>query len=79
MKPADNKNRNKISDKFDYAQARTISMSVTCPCGPQRPDDRDFIFDRIFIRLAVYEDSHKLLDKFDLGADWTIHMRITCP
>ena len=38
------------------------------------PDDRDFIFDRISIRLADKEDSRKILDEFDLGSDRTIYM-----
>ena len=43
------------------------------------PDDNDYIFDQIFIRLTGNEDSHKILDKFDFGADRTIHLRVTCP
>ena len=43
------------------------------------PADSDFIFYRIFIRLADNEDSHKTLDEFDFGSDGNIHMIVACP
>ena len=38
----------------------------------------NFIYDRIFARLADTEDNHKIFEEFDLGSDRTIHMRIIC-
>ena len=56
------------------------------------PDDSNFIFDRIFIRLASNEHSYKIfirlagnehsykiLDEFNFGTDQIIHMKVTCP
>ena len=41
------------------------------------PGDSDFIFDRIFIKLADHKYGHKILKKFDFGPDRTIRMRVT--
>ena len=41
------------------------------------PYDSNFIFDRIFIRLAGKEDSNTILDEFHFWADRTIHIRVT--
>ena len=32
-------------------------------------EDSDFMFDRIFVKLAGNEDSHKISDEFDCGPD----------
>ena len=39
----------------------------------------DFVFVRIFVKLADNKDSHKISDKFNLGLDRTIHFGVTCP
>ena len=44
--------------------------------GKGWPDDSDFSFDRIFIRLAGNENSHKILDEFVFGTNRTIHRLI---
>ena len=44
------------------------------PC----PINSDFIFDRMFFKLAGYRDSYKILDKFDFGPDRTIFFGVTC-
>ena len=42
------------------------------------PNDSDFIFDRIFIRLADNVNNPNIFDEFESGSDRTIHMRDTC-
>ena len=38
-----------------------------------------FIFDRIIIKVAGYQDRHKSSDKFDFGMDQVTHFGVTCP
>ena len=66
---ADNKDRHKISDNFDFGPLLTISMSRTRHFVSSRhtigkccPDDSDFSFDRDLLK-----DRHKISDKLDFG------------
>ena len=38
-----------------------------------------FMFDRIIIKVAGYQDRHKSSDEFDFGPDQTTHFGVTCP
>ena len=40
------------------------------------PEDGEFSFDRIFIKLAGKEDNHKISDEFEFGPDWTVHFGV---
>ena len=64
---------------FDYWHELPI-LEGLIDLGKCCPTDSEFIFDRIFIRLAgsEAEHSHKIFNEFDFGSDWTIHMRVTC-
>ena len=39
----------------------------------------DFIFDRIFVKLASNEDSHKISDEFDFGLDRIVYCGVIRP
>ena len=47
----------------------------SCPC----PIDSDLIFDRMFFKLAGYQDSYKISDMFDFGPGRTFFFGVTCP
>ena len=38
MKVADNLDRHKILDEFEFRQGRTILVEATCPCMPKNLD-----------------------------------------
>ena len=59
-----NKDSHKILDKFVFGADQTIQMRVTFLSVSHRhvkccPDNSDFIFDRIFIKLADNEEGMK--------------------
>ena len=68
-----------ILNQFRLLTCELPALEGLIDLGKCCPDDSDFIFDQIFIRLIDNEDSHKILDKFDFGADRTKHLRVTCP
>ena len=84
---ADNEDSHKILEAFYFGADRTIHMGLTCPLVSHRHkmakmlsrDDSDFIFDRLFIKLAEIEGRHKISDKFDFSPLSTIGMRISYP
>ena len=84
IKFADNQDSHKFSDvwistRSDFSLRSFLPLRAekahSWPC----PISSDFIFVRMFFKLAGYEDSYKILDKFDLGPDRTIFFGVTCP
>ena len=83
MKLADNMDRHKISDEFEFPPDRTIDFGVTCPFVP-----KTLIFTLVrsiacfncnFMKLADNPDRHKILDEFEFQPDSTIDWTVTCP
>ena len=54
------------------SELRTLERKC---CG----HESTFILDRIFSKLADYEDRYKISDVFDFGSDRTIRFGDTCP
>ena len=79
--------------RFWGKSASVTHMRVTCSIvshkkkkkkkkknwGKYFPDDSDFIFDWIFIKLSNTKNRHKISEKLDFGLLSTIGMRVTRP
>ena len=76
MKVADNLDRHKISNKFEFWSDRTIDFGVTCPLTPKHPIynlERSLLsFNWNFVKLADNLDGQKILDEFKFWSDRTI-------
>ena len=85
MEVADNLDIQKISDKFELRQNRTIHFGVICPCvSRQNLFDLSlghslFSFYWIFMRLADNLHWHKIWDMFEFRLDQTFDFGVTCP
>ena len=81
MKLADNPDRHRISDEFEFQPDWTIDFEVTCPLVPKKhippcPEHSLFSFDWIFMKVADNLDRHKIVDKFEFRQD---HFGVTFP
>ena len=54
---------------FGLLASELPSLEGPIDFGKCCPDNSNFIFDLILIRLAGIEDNHKILDKLDFGED----------
>ena len=68
---------------FNIFEQACFVMRVTCPLvshiiGKCSPEDSNFIFDRIFIKLSDNKDNYKILDEFEFGFNRTFQMRLNC-
>ena len=66
-----------IGSKLWFSMATDSSHRLIM--GKCCPEDSDFIFYRIFVKLAGNENSHKISHGVDFGPDRTIHFGFTHP
>ena len=85
FKLADNEDKHKLSDEFEFRPDRTTAfeglkishrpiMGKWCLHATS-----SFIFDRIIIKVAGNQVRHKSLDEFDFGLDQPTPFGVICP
>ena len=84
MRPADNLDRHKDLDEFEFWPDQMNDLGVTCPLVPKKKHIRHRLehsllsFNWKFRKLADNLDRHKISD-FEFRPDGSIDFGVTCP